>query len=205
MSSSNKQKRLDQIAQSIIDDGVCPDLAKQATQLVMGAGDPDASVVFIGEAPGKKEDELGQPFVGASGKFLDEMLESIHLKRSQVYITNIVKYRPPSNRDPSREEKDAFTPYLERQLEVISPKVVVTLGRHSGEYLLPDIKISRDHGNPFRLKWNPESHQGKGLELVVLPLYHPAAALYNGNMRETLMYDFAKIPIIIKKLTNGEK
>lgn len=189
-----KQAQLDAIAADVIKSNICAELAEQATQLVMGAGNPDADVVLIGEAPGKKEDELGEPFVGASGKFLNEMLESIHLNRSQIYITNIVKYRPPNNRDPKPEEKRAFTPILERQLEVIKPKIVVTLGRHSGEYFLPQLKISRDHGEAFRMTWK-DKHQ-----LVVLPLYHPAAALYNGGMRQTLMFDFAKIPIIINKM-----
>jgi DNA polymerase len=117
----SKQALLDQIRADIIENNVCPNLAKTATQLVFGDGDAEADIVFIGEAPGKKEDELGLPFVGASGKFLSEMLASIHLKRSQVYITNIVKYRPPANRDPLPEEKAAFLPYLQRQLEVIKP------------------------------------------------------------------------------------
>lgn len=195
----NKQQQLDQIAADIIKNNVCHELAAGAIQLVMGVGDPNADIVLIGEAPGKKEDEQGEPFVGASGKFLNEMLESIHLNRSQIYITNIVKYRPPNNRDPSPIEKKEFTPYLERQLEVIKPKIVVTLGRHSGEYFLPDLKISRDHGQAFRMSWKP-SDGSEGLNLIVLPLYHPAAALYNGGMRQTLLYDFAKIPIIIKKM-----
>lgn len=196
---SHKQQQLDQIAADIIADDVCPELAAQATQLVMGVGNPDADIVLIGEAPGKKEDELGEPFVGASGKFLNDMLQSIHLNRSQIYITNIVKYRPPNNRDPSDAEKKEFTPYLERQLEVIKPKIVVTLGRHSGEYFLPELKISRDHGTAYRMTWKPAG-SSEGLKLIILPLYHPAAALYNGSMRETLLFDFAKIPIIIKHM-----
>lgn len=197
----SKQSLLDEIAQDIVSHKVCPELAAGASQLVMGTGDPDADIVLIGEAPGKQEDLTGEPFVGASGKFLNEMLELIHLNRSQIYITNIVKYRPPNNRDPLVSEKEAFTPYLERQLEVINPKIVVTLGRHSGEYFMPDIKISRDHGEPKRFKWRTG---GKDLTLIVLPLYHPAAALYNGSMRETLIYDFAKIPIILKKINSGK-
>ena len=195
-SPKSKQRCLDDLAKEIVEQNICADLAKQATQLVMGSGNPDADIVFIGEAPGKKEDEQGLPFIGRSGQLLDTMLESIQLKRSQIYITNIVKYRPPDNRDPLVVEKEAFAPYLERQLEIIDPKIVVTLGRHSGEFLLPDLKISRDHGEPKRLEWG-----AKNRPLIVLPLYHPAAALYNGGMRETLMFDFAKIPIIIKKIS----
>ncbi len=153
----------------------------------MGDGNPNADIVFIGEAPGKEEDKQGLPFVGAAGKFLDEMLKSIKLNRSDVYITNIVKYRPPGNRDPDPEEKEAFLPFLDRQMEVIQPKVIVTLGRHSMNMFLPGLKISQVHGQPKRLKGQ-----------VFLPLYHPAAALYNGSMREVLLEDFAKLPRIIE-------
>ena len=114
-----KQTKLDNIQQQIIDDNVTPDLAKTATQLVFGEGNPDSDLVFVGEAPGKHEDLQGIPFVGAAGKFLNEMLEMIGLSRKDIYITNIVKYRPPNNRDPLPEEKSAFLPYLESQLEVI--------------------------------------------------------------------------------------
>ncbi|MEK7471908.1 MAG: uracil-DNA glycosylase [Patescibacteria group bacterium] len=195
----DKQTNLDQIKADIIENNVCPDLAKTATQLVFGDGDPEADIVFIGEAPGKQEDEQGLPFVGASGKFLAEMLASIHLKREQVYITNIVKYRPPSNRDPLPEEKLAFLPYLQHQLEVIKPLLVVTLGRHSGEAFIPGLLISQDHGQPKRLKLRLHEEKGE-LSIVILPLYHPAAALYNGGMRQTLLDDFGLIPAILNKI-----
>lgn len=188
---STNKKQLDKLAQTIIDDKVCPELAKSASQLVFGDGNPSADLVFVGEAPGKNEDEQGKPFVGAAGRFLNEMLESINLQRTDVYITNIVKYRPPNNRDPLPEEKQAFLPYLKRQLEIIKPKIVITLGRHSMEALLPaSLRISQVHGQPKRLN-----------NLVYLPLFHPAAALYNGGMRQTLLDDFMKIPIILKKLS----
>src|SRR3982750_3396671 len=137
MSKADKQKLLDQIKADIIKQNICPDLAQEATQLVFGDGNPDAEIVFIGEAPGKNEDLKGLPFVGAAGKFLDEMLNSINLKRGDVYITNIVKYRPPNNRDPLPDEKAAFLPFLRSQLEVIKPKLVITLGRHRMDSLLP--------------------------------------------------------------------
>jgi DNA polymerase len=187
-----KQSKLDELKQKIIDDNVTPELAVTATQLVFGDGNPDTDIVFIGEAPGKNEDLKGVPFVGAAGKFLDEMLGMIGLSREDVYITNIVKYRPPNNRDPLPNEKEAFLPYLEEQLEVIQPKMVVTLGRHSLNCFLPDLQISNCHGQPKRYKG-----------LVYLPLFHPAAALYNGSMRQTLIDDFALIPIILKKITNN--
>ncbi len=185
----NKEKLLDQIKADIIKKNVCPDLAQEATQLVFGNGNPDAEIVFIGEAPGKNEDLQGFPFVGAAGKFLNEMLASINLERKDIYITNIVKYRPPNNRDPLPSEKEAFLPYLQAQLEVIKPKLVATLGRHSMDSLLPGLIISQVHGEPKR-------YNGQ----VYLPLFHPAAALYNGGLRQTLLEDFSKIPLILKKI-----
>lgn len=190
MTASNKQARLDQIKADILAKNVCPELAKTATQLVFGEGSPDADVVFIGEAPGKNEDLQGKPFVGAAGKFLNEMLAQIGLERKDVYITNIVKYRPPENRDPLPQEKDDFLPYLQAQLDVIQPAIVVTLGRHSMNCFLPDLQISKVHGQPKR----------KGGQ-VYMPLFHPAAALYNGGMRQTLLDDFMKIPTVIELIT----
>jgi uracil-DNA glycosylase family 4 len=195
MSALNaKQKKLEQIRAEILEKNVCPDLAKSAKNLVMGDGNPDADIVFIGEAPGKNEDEQGLPFVGAAGKFLDEMLASVGLNRTDVYITNIVKYRPPNNRDPYPEEKAAFLPYLSAQLEVIKPKLVVTLGRHSMDSLLPGLQISKVHGQPKR-------YNGQ----VYMPLFHPAAALYNGGMRKTLMEDFAKVTAVLRKIEDDLK
>ena len=185
----DKIQALQQIADDIASQKVCPELAAGATQLVFADGSPDAEIVFIGEAPGAKEDQVGKPFVGAAGKFLDEMLATIGLKRSDIYITNIVKYRPPGNRDPEPEEIKAFIPFLERQIEVIKPKLVVFLGRHAMSAFLPELKISQVHGQPKR----------KGGQ-VYLPLFHPAAALYNGQMRQTLIDDFARIPAILKQL-----
>lgn len=187
--STTRQNQLDNLVKQIADDAICEELASQSTQLVFGEGSPDAEIVFIGEAPGKKEDEQGKPFVGAAGRFLNQMLEMIGLKRDNVYITNIVKYRPPNNRDPLPEEKKAFLPFLEKQLDIISPKLVVTLGRHSLNCFLPNLSISQVHGQPKR-------HAGR----VYLPLFHPAAALYNGAMRQTLIDDFAKIPAILQRL-----
>ena len=192
----NKQTLLEQIKADIIKNNICPDLAQEAKNLVMGDGNINAEIVLIGEAPGKNEDETGLPFVGAAGKFLNEMLSSAGISRSDVFITNIVKYRPPNNRDPLPEEKKAFWPYLVRQLDVIQPQIVVTLGRHSMEYFLPGSKISVVHGQPKRMKF------GNG-KLVVVPLYHPAAALYNGGMRTTLIEDFQKLPKIIEIIKNN--
>jgi DNA polymerase len=175
---TTKQQKLDQIAAEIIKNNVCPDLVKTAKHLVPGEGNPNAAAMFIGEAPGRNEDETGKPFVGAAGKFLNELLESIGLDRQDVFITSIVKYRPPKNRDPSQKEKDEFWPYLMAQIEVIEPKVIVTLGRHGLNCFLPDLVIGQVHGKPQ--KW-----QGH----VVLPLYHPAVVLYGGS-RQAQIDDF---------------
>jgi DNA polymerase len=188
----DKQTRLDELKNVIEEAGITPELKAGATQLVFGVGNPDADIVFIGEAPGQKEDEQGEPFVGAAGKFLNEMLAAADLKREDVYITNIVKYRPPGNRDPLPEEKRAFWPYLMRQLEIIAPKVVITLGRHSGECFIPDIHISRDHGHARKVKYHDS-------EFLVIPLFHPAAALYNSAMRSVLIDDFIAAAKLARK------
>jgi uracil-DNA glycosylase family 4 len=194
---SSKQELLDQIKSDILDQNICANLAETATNLVMGDGNVDADIVFIGEAPGKNEDEQGLPFVGAAGKFLNEMLASVGLDRQDVYITNIVKYRPPNNRDPLPDEKRDFWPFLIRQLMVIKPKIIVTLGRHSMEYFLPDMKISQVHGEAKRIP--VKLPDGSTDQWVIVPLFHPAAALYNGGMRQTLLDDFQNVPVILDK------
>lgn len=187
----DKQAQLDHIRADILEKNICPELAAQATNLVMGDGNLNAEIVFIGEAPGKNEDEQGLPFVGAAGKFLNEMLSQAGMERSDVYITNIVKYRPPNNRDPLPDEKKAFWPYLLKQLQIIQPKVVITLGRHSMEYFIPEGRISAIHGQAKRIQFGDD-------KLVIVPLYHPAAALYNGSLRQTLIDDFLNVPKVIE-------
>lgn len=172
-------------------------LKSTATQAVFGDGNPSAEVVFIGEAPGKKEDEGGKPFIGAAGKFLSEMLSSINMAREDIYITNIVKYRPPNNRDPLPEEKEACKAWLHAELSAIKPKLIVFLGRHSMNHFFPEEKISTAHGKLI-IKKIP----GIPTEYF-LPLYHPAAALYNGGLRVALLKDFKKIPVILKKISNA--
>lgn len=202
----SKLDEIDKLAKTIIENKVCADLAAQATQLVMGDGNSDAGIVFIGEAPGKQEDLQGLPFVGASGKFLSEMLASIGLQRSDVYITNIVKYRPPDNRDPLPQEKAEFMPYLASQLAIIKPKLIVTLGRHAGTVFLPSLKISQEHGQAKRIKMLlpgdaiPNATEKVQIAQVILPLYHPAAALYDGKLRQTLLEDFSRIPSILQQI-----
>lgn len=181
-----KQTQLDQIAAEIVRDNVCPDLASRATHLVFGEGNPDADIIFIGEAPGRLEDETGRPFVGRSGQVLTGLLEEVGLRRKDVYITSILKYRPPKNRDPKPVEKSAFMPYLQAQLDVIRPTLIATLGRHAANCFLPDLRIGHEHGQEKR--WR---------SYRLLPLYHPAVALYGHRLRATLTEDFAKIPQII--------
>lgn len=185
----SKQEQLDRVAVDIIENKVCPELAASATQLVPGEGSAEAAIMLVGEAPGSKEDREGRPFIGASGKFLTEMLESINLTREDVFITNIVKYRPPNNRDPKPDEIDAFRPYLREQINIIKPKIIITLGRHAMNVFLPGAKIGDVHGSLQEIDGQ-----------MYLPLYHPAAALYNGSMRVTLKEDFARIPDILENL-----
>lgn len=181
---------LEAIDRAVHDCTACP-LAVGRLTAVPGDGDPHSEILFIGEGPGQKEDETGHPFVGAAGKFLDDMLASINLTRAKVFVTNVVKCRPPDNRDPEPEEISTCTDlFLWKQIELIGPKLICTLGRHSmGLFFPAEFKISQIHGQPKRIKGR-----------VVLPLYHPAAALYNGGMRQTLQYDFKKIPLVLKKL-----
>jgi len=165
-------------------------LYKTKIKDVPGVGSEKADVMFIGEAPGKDEDIQGEPFVGAAGKFLTEMIENIGWKRSDVYIVNVLKHRPPNNRDPLAEEADACWPFLKRQIEIIQPKLIVFLGRHAMNRFFPNLQISKVHGQAFRKDYINKKQ-------VFLALYHPAAALYNGGMRSTLQSDFNKIPKIL--------
>jgi uracil-DNA glycosylase family 4 len=167
-----------------------PPLKNNRINPVFGEGDPNTKILFIGEAPGFSENREGRPFVGAAGKLLNEMLESEGLSRSDVYITNVVKDQPPGNRDPEPFEISAYLPYLERQIEIIDPKIIVTLGRHALSTLLPEAgSISRVHGKVFK----------KGNRYFVA-LYHPAAALHQGSLRETILNDFKAIPKLLKKV-----
>lgn len=156
--------------------------------LVFGEGNVDCKILFIGEAPGQKEDELKRPFVGRSGQLLNKMLEEIGLKREDVYITNIVKRRPPGNRDPLPSEIEAYKPYLTRQIEIIKPTLIATLGRFSMNYFLPEAKISRDQGKLF---------QADGY--YIYPIYHPAAAMRGNSMMAEFRESFKKLPKAIAK------
>jgi uracil-DNA glycosylase family 4 len=185
-----KKEKLHELDRKMLACNKCA-LRAGCIQVVPGDGSAEAQIMFIGEGPGKKEDELGKPFVGAAGKFLDEMLGIINLKREDVYIANTVKCRPPENRDPLPEEKDACWSWLLEQIKIVQPKLIVTLGKHSMEIFLPNFKISEIHGSALRREIPEIGKQ------IFFALYHPAAALYNGSMREVLIKDFKKIPKVL--------
>ncbi len=163
-------------------------LPLRESNLVFGEGNPDCAVMFIGEAPGFYENQLQRPFVGRAGQLLDKLILEVGWKREDVYITNIVKRRPPENRDPLPEEIEAYKPYLARQIEIINPKVIAPLGRFSMNYFLPAAKITRDQGKVFRM--------GKRL---VVPLLHPAAALRSTTTLNELKASFQKLPQIVAR------
>lgn len=167
-------------------------LRENCSRVVFGAGNPEAKIMFIGEAPGKKEDELGIPFVGSSGKILDKMFESIKIKREDVYLTNICKCRPPENRDPLPEEIQECWPWLEKQLEIISPKIIITLGKFALNSFLPEAKISQVHGQLINIEIE------KIGKIKLFPLHHPAAARISRKTRALFEEDFQKIPTLLK-------
>lgn len=170
-------------------------LKDHATNLVFGKGNPNAEILFVGEAPGKNEDLKGLPFVGAAGKQLDELLRGIGLTIDDVYIANILKYRPPNNRDPNEEEIRAHTPFLVEQIKIISPKVICTLGNFATKFALArfDCDGMKKIGGISKLHGNPRKIQVDGHEFTVIPLYHPAAMLYRRQLKEVLDEDFQKV------------
>jgi DNA polymerase len=164
----------------------CPILVKNRTQVVPGVGAEDAKIVFVGEAPGVNEDRLGEPFVGAAGNFLNEILGTIGLKREQIFISNVIKCRPPENREPLPFEIQNCRPWLDAQISLIRPKVIVTLGRFAMESFLPGKSISKVHGQVFKMG-----------NLTVFAMYHPAAALYQQSQRDVIKNDMLKLPDIL--------
>ena len=163
-------------------------LHRGRTKAVPGEGPEDADVMFIGEGPGFHEDQQGRPFVGAAGRFLEELLASIGLKREDVFITNVIKCRPPGNRDPLPEEIEGCKPYLDRQIELLQPKLVVTLGRFSMARAFPRARISHIHGQPRKIGG-----------VIYYPMYHPAAALHQPGLRPTVEEDMRRIPELIER------
>lgn len=187
------EARLTEIAAQVRDCELCR-LSQSRNNAVPGEGPSDADLMFIGEGPGFHEDQQGRPFVGAAGNFLEELLASIGLERGDVFITNLVKCRPPGNRDPQDDELDTCTStYLEDQISAIDPKVIVTLGRFSMERYFPDQKISRIHGQS----------KAVGGRLIV-PMYHPAAALHQPRLRDVVEEDFGRLPDMIERAADLE-
>ncbi|MBI2980103.1 MAG: uracil-DNA glycosylase [Chloroflexi bacterium] len=167
------------------------DLFKSRTKAVPGEGSENAEIMFIGEAPGWHEDQQGRPFVGPAGQYLDELLALINLKREQVYIANVIKSRPPGNRDPLPTEIAACHPWLDRQIEIIQPKMIVTLGRYSMAKFFPGKSISKIHGTAQRQD-----------DVIYFAMYHPAAALHQGGLRGVIEEDMRKIPVLLAEAKN---
>jgi uracil-DNA glycosylase family 4 len=184
------QMSLDQLEEAVRSCTLCP-LHQGRTHAVPGEGPPNANIMFIGEGPGFHEDRQGRPFVGAAGQFLEELLASIGMTREQVYIANVVKCRPPGNRDPMPNELSACEPYLEQQIQLIKPKVIVTLGRFSMYRYFPGASITKIHGQPKRVG-----------NVLVVPMFHPAAALHQPKWRPLVEEDFKKLPGLIAEAEN---
>jgi DNA polymerase len=196
VSKSAQLKRVQKDVENLTDSALYPLRQREGYRVVFGVGDPDARIMFIGEAPGKQEAQRGEPFVGAAGHLLDELLHSVGLSRDQVYITNIIKDRPPENRDPQRSEIELYAPFLRRQIKIIEPALIVTLGRFAMDFVLSEFKmpekgksITELHGEPLRARapYGP---------ITVVPLFHPAVAFYRRDQKETLKSDF----LVLKKL-----
>ena len=188
----NPEEVLKQVSEEVSTCTKC-ELHHSRKKAVPGEGPANSDIMFIGEGPGFHENEQGRPFVGAAGKFLEELLSDIGLSRQEVFISNVVKCRPPGNRDPQPDEVDICTSsYLDRQIAAINPKVIVTLGRFSMNLLMPNSKISQVHGQAVTI-------QGR----LVVPMYHPAAALHQGSLRPVIKQDFAQLPQLIAKAADA--
>ncbi len=192
MSNKNKTQQMKEVRDDVIDFEGSPlyEYRQENNYLpVVGEGNHDADIMFIGEAPGQNEAESGRPFCGAAGNLLNKLLDHINLDRDGVYITNVLKDRPPENRDPTQEEIDAYVPFLRRQISIIEPNVIATLGRFGMEFVEDEFEIncegtiSQVHGDVFTIQNNDQ-------EITFIPLFHPAVALYDGSQRDTLKKDF---------------
>ncbi len=196
MTKEEKSKALSKLKKEMSADKNLP-LRRGATNLVFGEGDCDAKIFCLGEGPGYWEDQKGRPFVGNAGSLLNQLLQSIEVAREKVWITNVVCYRPPQNRDPEPFEIAAFQPYIDRMIEIIKPKIVVTLGRFSMAKFLPGVKITAIHGKAHVVNWNDR-------KLVVMPMYHPAAALRRTDVMNQIKEDFLKLTEILKEANKVE-
>jgi uracil-DNA glycosylase family 4 len=194
---SKKQEQLNQLRKHIEEDLSLP-LRDEATQLVFGEGSPNAAIYILGEAPGEIEDRLGRPFVGRAGKLLENQLESIGLQRGDVYISNMVRFRPPENRPPKPAEIAAFEPYVSQEIAIIQPELIVTLGRFAMEKFLPAEKITNVHGTPQTTTWH-------GQTITVYPLFHPSAALRSPQVRKAFEEDIKKMPALLNTLSRSRE
>jgi uracil-DNA glycosylase len=191
---ATKQDKLDRLRERMQADTSLP-LREGATHLVFGEGNPDSLLYFLGEAPGQAEDEQGRPFVGRAGKLLTSLLSGTGIKREDVYISNVVRFRPQDNHPPTPAEIAAFLPYVDEEISIIQPLLIVTLGRFAMEKFLPTAKITQVHGTLQTVPW-------QGRLVHVFPLYHPAAALRNPQMRQALEADFQKIPPVLAEIAH---
>jgi DNA polymerase len=192
----SKIEKLQTLRKKMEEDNTLP-LKTDETNLVFGVGDPETEILFIGEGPGYWENLKGEPFVGNAGKFLDQLLTSIGILRESVYITNVVHHRPPENRDPLPEEIAVYGKYLDEIINIIDPKIIITLGRFSMGKFLPEARISSVHGKVHRVNW-------RGKEIMVIAMYHPAAALRNGEVMRAEKEDFLNLPEILEKIKDEE-
>ncbi|MFZ5365723.1 MAG: uracil-DNA glycosylase family protein [Patescibacteria group bacterium] len=191
MTLEEKEEKLKEISQEISSCRRCS-LYKTATQAVPGEGNPNTKIMFIGEAPGFFEDKQGKPFVGQAGKLLEQLLQLIKVARKDVWIGNLIKHRPPGNRDPLSEEIQSCSVWLDKQIEIINPEIIVTLGRFSMAKFLPGESISKIHGTSRMVYWNSR-------KIMVMPMYHPAAGLRNGGILKELRNDFSKLGQLLNK------
>jgi len=188
--NSTKLKAIEHEVENLTSSPLYKYRQKNGYHAVFGTGDPEARIMFIGEAPGKQEAVSGKPFVGAAGKFLDKLLESIELDRQKVYITNIVKDRPPENRDPQPEEIKLYSPFLRKQIKIIQPKVIVTLGRFAMDFILAEFKVPEHGGKISDLHGRPLQAETSYGEVIIIPFFHPAVALYRNELKDVLKSDF---------------
>lgn len=189
--SLTKREQLDAVFQQLEENLHTLPLGTSGEPTVPGNGNPDAQIMFIGEAPGFQESQQRKPFVGRSGQLFIKVLAEVGYPRETVYISNIVKVRPPENRDPTPQEITAYKPYLDQEIGIIQPKLIITLGRFSMAKFLPEVKISQVHGRLHKINWNHT-------QLFILPMYHPAAALRNPQMQASFVHDFQKITKILE-------
>ncbi len=187
-----KQEDLDKLKAEMLRDDTLP-LKTEDTNLVFGVGNPNSKILCVGEGPGYHENIKGEPFVGNAGMLLNQLLLSIELKRQDVYITNVVHHRPLNNRDPEPDEIVAYGKYLDKIIEIINPKIIITLGRFSMGKFIPGARISSIHGKVHKVKF-------KGMDIVIVPMYHPAAALRNGEVLRQIKEDFLRLPAIVEEV-----